>query len=166
MQSPPLPGPSAVAAPRTAALSPIINDLKIGGEMLEVAVVDDEQQVRGELSQMVKQYASQRQLRVALTCYADGAALLAVPDFPDIVLLDIEMDEVDGMSCAHELRSRDCGSQIVFVTNMAQYAIRGYEVNAADFVVKPVSYPTFAFKLDRVVEAARRRQGTSIKLET
>lgn len=59
------------------------------------------------------------------------------------------------MAAAHELHRRGCDAQIVFVTNMAQYAIRGYEVGAFDFVVKPVEYLVFAFKFKRVVEAAR-----------
>ena len=76
------------------------------------------------------------------------------------------MSQVDGMDAAHELRRRGVGAQIVFVTNMAQYAIRGYEVGAFDFVVKPVEYPVFAFKFKRVLEAVRSRRRDLVNLET
>lgn len=130
--------------------------------MLDVAIVDDEKDVREELAQMVLRFASQEGIRAKTHAYVDGADLLAALDageaVHDIVLLDIEMAQVSGMDAAHELRRRGCDAQIVFVTNMAQYAIRGYEVGAFDFVVKPVEYPVFAFKFKRVVEAARARR--------
>lgn len=136
--------------------------------MLDVAIVDDEKDVRDELAQMVRRFAGQEGMRVGVTCYADGADLLAALDAGrhDVVLLDIEMAEVNGMDCAHELRRRGCDAQIVFVTNMAQYAIRGYEVGAFDFVVKPVEYPVFAFKFKRVVEAVAARRRDRVALET
>ena len=127
--------------------------------MLDVAIVDDEKEVREELAQMVLRFASQEGIRAKTHAYVDGADLLAALDageaVHDIVLLDIEMAQVSGMDAAHELRRRGCDAQIVFVTNMAQYAIRGYEVGAFDFVVKPVEYRVFAFKFKRVVEAVR-----------
>lgn len=109
--------------------------------MLDVAIVDDEEDVRAELGQMVRRFCAQEGERVAVREYADGAELLdaAAASAHDVILLDIEMSQVDGMDAAHELRRRGVGAQIVFVTNMAQYAIRGYEVGAFDFVVKPSS---------------------------
>lgn len=138
--------------------------------MLDVAIVDDEKDVREELAQMVLRFASQEGIRAKTHAYVDGADLLAALDageaVHDIVLLDIEMVQVSGMDAAHELRRRGCDAQIVFVTNMAQYAIRGYEVGAFDFVVKPVEYPVFAFKFKRVVEAVRARRRDRVVLET
>lgn len=138
--------------------------------MLDVAIVDDEKNVREELAQMVLRFASQEGIRAKTHAYVDGADLLAAlgagEAVHDIVLLDIEMARVDGMDAAHELRRRGVGTQIVFVTNMAQYAIRGYEVGAFDFIVKPVEYPVFAFKFKRVLEAVRARRRDLVTLET
>lgn len=50
---------------------------------------------------------------------------------------------MNGMTAAKKIREKDQALGIVFVTNMAQYAIHGYEVNAIDFIVKPVSYYVF-----------------------
>ena len=55
---------------------------------------------------------------------------------------------------------------IIFVTNMAQYAIKGYEVSAIDFIVKPVRYTSFAFKFGRAVDAASRKKRSRISVET
>ena len=54
---------------------------------------------------------------------------------------------------------------LVFVTNMAQYAIRGYEVDALDFVLKPVSYYQFSTKLERALQRIRRRRGGQVALQ-
>ena len=138
--------------------------------VLDVAIVDDEKDVRDELDQMVRRFAGQEGVRIETRPYADGSELLVAARegraSHDVILLDIEMSEVDGMDAAHELRRLGCDAQIVFVTNMAQYAIRGYEVGAFDFVVKPVEYPVFAFKFRRVVEAVAARRRDRVVLET
>ena len=136
--------------------------------MLDVAIVDDEEDVRAELGQMVRRFCAQEGERVCVHEYADGSELLNAngAQAHDVILLDIEMARVDGMDAAHELRRRGVGTQIVFVTNMAQYAIRGCEVGAFDFIVKPVEYPVFAFKFKRVLEAVRARRRDLVTLET
>lgn len=58
----------------------------------------------------------------------------------DLIFLDIEMPYMSGMELAKHIREYNKVSVIIFVTNMKQYAVNGYEVGALDFVVKPVSY--------------------------
>ena len=56
----------------------------------------------------------------------------------DIILMDIQMRFMDGMTTAEKIRQMDQKVIIMFITNMIQYAVRGYEVDAMDYVVKPV----------------------------
>lgn len=138
--------------------------------MLRVAIVDDEKDAREHLAGLVARYATTRSQAIEATTHASAEDFLATLEdpaaAPDIVLLDIEMPGLDGMQAAHTLREKGYGGQIVFVTNMAQYAIRGYEVGAMDFVVKPVDYPTFEFKFARVAEAAARHKDAFVVLDT
>jgi len=53
---------------------------------------------------------------------------------------------------------------MVFITSLSQYAIRGYSVGALDYVLKPVSYYTFALKLDRAMELVNRRSSGQVFL--
>lgn len=72
----------------------------------------------------------------------------------------------DGMKAAERLRRVDESVCLIFVTNMAQLAIRGYKVGATDFLVKPVSYFDFSMEMDKIVRAHERRANDSIWVST
>ena len=73
--------------------------------------------------------------------YTDGSELLDQyrPCY-DVIFLDVEMPQMDGMKAAEKIRETDEEVILIFITNMAKYAIRGYEVQALDYVLKPVKY--------------------------
>ena len=84
----------------------------------------------------------------------------------DVIFLDIEMPHMDGMTAAKKIREKDQALGIVFVTNMAQYAIHGYEVNAIDFIVKPVSYYVFTDKLNKAIRFSRLNMEKDFVIQT
>lgn len=84
----------------------------------------------------------------------------------DIVLMDIEMPGIDGMEAAKRLRAVNDGVAIIFVTNMASWAVRGYEVKATDFLVKPVSYTVFKETLIHVIKLRQRYMGEAVSIKT
>ena len=135
--------------------------------MLNLAVVDDERENRELLSGFINRYAQENNLSLAVTAFADGAQI-AEPyqgGF-DIIFLDIEMPMLGGMTAAERIRAADPDVVLVFVTNLAQYAIRGYEVEAFDFVLKPVEYYPFSVKLGRAVRRVQSRRGKQLALQT
>ena len=69
----------------------------------------------------------------------------------DVILLDISMPVLNGMEVAKRLRAIDSDVVLLFVTNLAQYAIRGYEVRAFDYILKPIHYFPFSQRLSRAV---------------
>lgn len=76
----------------------------------------------------------------------------------DIILMDIEMTFLDGMSAAQEIRKSDDEVVIIFITNMPQYVMEGYKVNALDYVLKPISYYALSQRLTRAIGRMRRRK--------
>ena len=127
--------------------------------MAQIAVVEDNDAMRAQLCGFIAQYAQESGHQLDVTAFSDGAQLVEPyrPGF-DIIFLDIEMPTLGGMPTAERIRRQDPDVVLVFVTNMAQYAIRGYEVDALDFVLKPVSYYQFSTKLERALQRIRRRR--------
>lgn len=128
--------------------------------MYRIAVVEDEQQYRDEVCQYIEQYATEHQLKFDVTTYTDGQEIVDdVQKHYDIIFFDIEMTQLNGMDAAKVIRERDVNVVIVFITNMAQYAIEGYEVGALDFVLKPIDYYGFSFRLARALGRVQKKQG-------
>ena len=93
-----------------------------------------------------------------MTEFSDGVEILdAYRPVYDIVLLDVEMKHLDGMETARRIRELDRDVVLLFITNMAQYAIKGYAVGALDYVLKPVPYFAFSQQLQKAEEKLRRR---------
>ncbi len=75
----------------------------------------------------------------------------------DIVFLDIEMPLLDGMEVAKRLRRIGSDCCIIFITNMPQYAVQGYEVEALAYLIKPVRFFHFSQVLKRAMERVKKR---------
>ena len=133
--------------------------------MYHIAIVEDEESFARQLQAYLKQYEEENDVRFKISIFGDGAEILeGYQPFYDIILLDIEMPKVNGMKAAEEIRAQDADVTLMFITNMAGYAIRGYEVGALDFVMKPVNYYTFSMKMTRVLKRTKQKAQQDILL--
>lgn len=121
--------------------------------MIRIAIVEDDPAAQQQLKNYLEKYLNSRKERFVIVCFSDGKEIADdyKPDF-DLIFLDIEMAQLDGMSAAKRIREADKHTLIVFVTQMAQYAVKGYEVDAVDFILKPLDYFSFAFKMQKVMD--------------
>ncbi len=122
--------------------------------MIQIAVVDDEEEERQQIGELLHRYARETDQVFSIHPLQDGADLMEgfVGQY-QLVFLDIEMPITDGLDAAAFLRRMDPRVLIVFVTHYGNRAIDGYEVEASAFLVKPLTYPA----LERVMERLRRR---------
>lgn len=127
--------------------------------MVRIAIVEDDEKYIQQLQQYIQRYQQETGTELNLSVFHDGAEILEnyAPQY-DLIFMDIEMRLVDGMTAAEEIRRLDQEVALMFVTNMSQYAIRGYEVGALDYILKPVSYFVFSQKLSRALSKISRRQ--------
>lgn len=135
--------------------------------MIRVAVVEDEDVFAAELNAYLERYEKEKGRRFLTQRYRDGEEIAReyAGGF-DLILMDIQMEKMDGMRAAEMIRKKDSLVVIIFITNRSDYAIRGYQVDALDYVLKPVNYISFAQKLDRALERISSRQEHRIGINT
>ena len=116
-----------------------------------------------QLEEYLHRYEEEHKEAFEITRYADGDEIVhKYKSQYDIILMDVEMKFMDGMSAAEEIRKIDTEVVIIFITNMPQYAIRGYAVDALDYVLKPVEYFAFSQRLSRAI--ARMKKAPPIRV--
>ena len=126
--------------------------------MTRIAIVEDEAAVREQLTGYVQRYTRQYGTPFEVSAFASGVEILEEyrPVY-DIIFLDVEMPHLDGMETARRIRALDSDVLLIFITNMAQYAIKGYAVGALDYVLKPVPYFAFSQQLLKAVARLEKR---------
>lgn len=131
--------------------------------MIRIAIVEDETMYAQQLQKFLRQYEKEKEENFQITLFSDGDEIVhKYKSEYDIILMDVEMKFMDGMSAAEEIRKMDTEVVIIFITNMPQYAIRGYAVDALDYVLKPVSYFAFSQRLNRAIMRMKKRVNKTI----
>lgn len=131
--------------------------------MLRIAVVEDDKTYAVQLKEYLVRYGTEKNQKISVALFPDGEDI--VTDYSaefDIILMDVEMTFMDGMTTAERIREKDNEVVIIFITNMPQYAIQGYKVDALDYVLKPISYFAFSQRIDRALTRVKKKEATYI----
>ncbi len=126
---------------------------------MRLAICDDNEADVQYISELVKDWAHLRQRQITIDTFPSAEAFLfqyAEQKDYDILLLDVEMGEMDGVSMAKTVRRDNQSVQIVFITGYSDYIAEGYEVAALHYLVKPVHEEKLMDVLDRAVERLKK----------
>ena len=134
--------------------------------VLLVAIADDDARDAALLKGLVEEYFAKNNTAVMIHVFSDGLDFIRSSENHDIVFLDIQMGKLDGLETARFLRKIGKESILIFVTNMAQFAIRGYEVDALDFIVKPASLASITYVLDKAMKRLSGGNSATFSLKT
>ena len=120
--------------------------------LIKVAIVEDDENCMACLQELLVRYAQECGETFHVDTFSSGIDFIS--DYTaeyDLIFMDIDMPLMNGYKTAKVLRKVDSEVALIFVTNLAKYAIKGYEVNACDFIIKPVEYNSFSVKLKKAI---------------
>ncbi len=128
-----------------------------------IAIVEDNVQSSETLKSYLDRYSKEYRREFNVYSFSDGDEITSDYEAKyDIIFLDIEMKRLDGMTAAHKIREFDQDVIIIFITNMAKYAISGYSVGAFSFLLKPLPYFAFSQELTKCIERLKNRKQKSL----
>lgn len=135
--------------------------------MIHLAIIEDNAQYLMTLRQYITRYGEEHGLSFHIVAYTNiEDFLLPRSESYDIVFFDIELPGMNGMDGAKRFRQMDSDAVIIFVTNLSKYAVNGYEVDAMDYMLKPVSYNNLALKLQKALQRIEKKQYKTLALHS
>ena len=134
--------------------------------MLRIAIVDDSPDDSAALHALVADYFKSNDQTCMIHIYNAPLDFIRSTDHHDIVFMDIRMDKLDGLEVARIMRKINTESVLIFVTHMAQLAIKGYEVDALDFIVKPADQHAINYVLTKAMTRMESISNTVFALKT
>ena len=135
--------------------------------MLTIAVVEDEEKYKKELDAFLCRFSEETGSQLKVAHFSDGDEIAQeYAGGMDIILMDILMRFMDGMTAARRIRERDGAVVIIFITNRVDYAVQGYQVDALDYILKPLNYYALKESLLRAAERLSASRGKKITLQS
>ena len=156
---------------RYAVLSSYNKKQKGGGPMKQyfVAIIEDDAGYMRYLEDCLTKYGIEHNCVFQIRAFTQGEAFLADSRIiDDMVFMDVDLGNgrMNGIDTARILREKGNMAVLFFITNMPQYASKGYEVDAIDYCIKPINYHSLVVKLDKAVRTLTQRQGVPIRIKT
>lgn len=133
---------------------------------IRVAIVEDNLNNARKLEEFLERYQKENHFAIQVQCFLNGEAFLK--NFRknwELILLDIEMPGMSGLETAKRIRTEDKGAEIIFVTNIAEYAMEGYQYEASDYILKPLNYSEFYMKIGKILGKIDRQKSEYLVLE-
>lgn len=132
--------------------------------MVNIAVVEDDKNEASMLLDCLERYKQEKESDYAVEYFGSAVSFLEKASFFDLVFMDIMMPHMTGMEAAVCMRKSNSRTLLIFITHTAQFAIRGYEVDALDYVMKPVSYERVTMKLGKALRILQASKGIMLSI--
>lgn len=134
--------------------------------MYRALIVEDEPEEAARLIDFIRRYGQTHDETFDVVTLRSAMEMLSNKERFDLVFLDINLPGISGMEAAQLMRAYDEETPIIFVTSLAKYAAKGYEVGAVGFIIKPVTWGNFSMALDRALRVIRNNAGRTVVIPT
>ena len=133
---------------------------------MQIAICDDEAYMTDLLTTTVSKYFARQNINTSVSCFSSGTALLASDINFRIIFLDVQMKHLDGFETAQILRQRGFNHFLIFITIMREDVFRAFEVNAFDYLVKPLLESDFNRTMDRLLRSIRQQPNDQLFIKS
>lgn len=124
--------------------------------MVHIAVCDDEAYMSDQIQKMASDFFRSKNVETAILQFSSGTELLKYKKPIDILFLDIQMEDLDGMETARKLRKRKFQGFLIFITVLKELVFQSFEVQAFDYLVKPVEEGQFQKTMERLFSSMKQ----------
>lgn len=127
--------------------------------MIKIAIIEDNLDEQQRLLHHLERYAKEHHEPFQFFLYNNAVDFLSAEESFDIAFLDIMLPNLTGMQAAMRMRKYNSRTIIIFVTTIAKFALKSYEVDALDYVIKPVTYERLTLKLQKAIKIIESNEG-------
>lgn len=135
--------------------------------MIKIAILEDNVSQMENLNSLLNKYSKENNLDIEINTFTNSIMFSdSFSPIYDVIFLDIEMPDIDGLTIAKKIRQLDKNTVLIFVTNLLKYATKGYAVNATDYLLKPVKYTDLTMTMGRVQEIISSKEDIFATINT
>ena len=132
--------------------------------MIRIAICDDEKHMSDHIRSFVSDFFRKKNREISLRMFSSGEELLIYNGQIDILFLDIQMKDMDGMETARKLRADKFRGFLVFITVLKEMVFQSFEVQAYDYLVKPVDKKQFEKTMERLYASMQHKNASEDSL--
>ena len=133
--------------------------------MIRIAICDDEKHMSDHIRSMVLNFFRKKNREISLRMFSSGEELLSYNGQLDLLFLDIQMKDMDGMETARKLRADKFRGFLVFITVLKEMVFQSFEVQAYDYLVKPVDDKQFEKTMERLYASMQNASEDSLLVQ-
>ena len=133
--------------------------------MIHIAICDDEKHMSDHIRSMISDFFRKKNQEISLHMFSSGEELLSYNGQIDILFLDIQMKDMDGMETARKLRADKFRGFLVFITVLKEMVFQSFEVQTYDYLVKPVDKKQFEKTMERLYASTQNASEDSLLVQ-
>lgn len=134
-------------------------------DVIRIAICDDERGMSDKIKGIVSDFFRKKNMGITVSQFSNGGELLKYNEAIDILFLDIQMEGLNGMETARKLRGRDFKGFLIFTTVLKEMVFESFEVQAYDYLVKPINKEHFEKTMERLLLSMRSVDETRLLIQ-